>query len=489
MPVVSRRQFLSALGLLFARPGRCRGSQTAWPRPVTLNVVADGYHGIWYANQPVPGSYRYKYSGGMATYTAKHRPFAVFAPEVRRTFFCYGAAPRNNPRRLLHAVGCFDHDSRTLFLPTLVVDKQTNDAHDNPVISLDADGHIWLFSTSHGQARPSFIHRSTKPFRTDEFEPVAATIETSDGKIVPFDNFSYGQIWYVNGAGFAFFFTWYGAPAARTLMFACSEDGVRWRNLCRLATIEEGHYQVSGVWIPPAGSSAPPILGTCFNYHPHRLGLNYRSNLYYVESRDFGRSWQTVCGKPVSLPLQQPDNEALVLETRSEARNVYLKDLAYDRVGRPVLLFVTSRGWRPGPEDGPRLWQIANWTGASWKVETVCESDNAYDMGTLRHASDGSWQLFAPVLPGPQRFNPGGEVAMLEQSPGTGKWRVKCAVTRGSVYNHNYVRRPFHYAPEFVALWSDGHGRHPSPVRLYMADSHGIPYKLPVRMNGPVRLE
>ena len=29
---------------------------------------ADGYHGIWYFNQPTKDEYRYQYSGGFATY-------------------------------------------------------------------------------------------------------------------------------------------------------------------------------------------------------------------------------------------------------------------------------------------------------------------------------------------------------------------------------------------------------------------------------------
>ena len=44
--------------------------------------------------------------------------------------------------------------------PTILLDKQTSDAHDNPVLAVDDAGYIWIFSTSHGRSRPSFVHRS-----------------------------------------------------------------------------------------------------------------------------------------------------------------------------------------------------------------------------------------------------------------------------------------------------------------------------------------
>jgi hypothetical protein len=47
--------------------------------------------------------------------------------------------------------------------PTILLDKKTDDAHDNPVIAVDGEGHIWLFSTSHGLSRPSCILKSKRP--------------------------------------------------------------------------------------------------------------------------------------------------------------------------------------------------------------------------------------------------------------------------------------------------------------------------------------
>ena len=145
---------------------------------VTLNQKADGYRGIWYMNQPSGDQYVYKYSGGLGTYCAKHKPFAIYSKEANKTFFCYGGATEDDSRKLLHMVSYFDHATKTVPRPTILLDKKTSDAHDNPVISIDNDGHIWIFSTSHGTSRPSFIHRSVRPYDVDQFERINATRQT-----------------------------------------------------------------------------------------------------------------------------------------------------------------------------------------------------------------------------------------------------------------------------------------------------------------------
>jgi hypothetical protein len=65
-----------------------------------------------------------------------------------------------------------------------------------------------------------------------------------------------------------------------------------------------------------------------------RGGLDFRTNLYYLETRDFGKTWQTVDGKPVSLPLKEVANTALIHDYDSEERNVYIGDVNYDQKGR-----------------------------------------------------------------------------------------------------------------------------------------------------------
>ena len=159
---------------------------------------ADGYRGIWYSNQRQNDEYVYKYSGGLGTYCAKHRPFAVYCKEVDKTFFCYGGTDKKLST-LLHMVSYYDHATGTVPRPVILLDKHTNDAHDNPVISVDDAGHIWIFSTTHGAAPTSFLHRSKEPYNIEAFERVS--LEALG------NNHSYSQPHYLSGLGFLFMHT------------------------------------------------------------------------------------------------------------------------------------------------------------------------------------------------------------------------------------------------------------------------------------------
>ncbi len=440
---------------------------------VTINAKDTGYRGIWYMNQPSRDEYVYKYSGGLGTYCAKHRPFAVYCDKVKKTFFCYGGAARDSNRRLLHIVSYYDHNTGMVPRPTILLDKKTGDAHDNPVMSVDDHGYIWVFSTSHGTARPSYIHRSKRPYDVGEFRLVNAT-KMASGEEVPMTNFSYMQAWYVKNKGFVCFFTRYKYPADRTSCFMTSPDGVRWSEWLRLAAIERGHYQISAVGRDKAG--------TAFNFHSKEKGLNWRTNLYYIETSDLGKTWQTVDGQKLRLPLMDANNPALVHDCRAEGLKVYLKDIRFDRHDRPVILFLTSSGYECGPKNDPRTWTTARWTGKEWQVRPTFVSDNNYDMGSLYIEDDGAWRIIGPTETGPQPYNTGGEMAMWTSEDLGRTWKKVKQLTEGSAYNHTYARRPVNAHPDFYAFWADGHGRKPSPSSLYFWDKEGNVRALPREM-------
>ena len=434
-------------------------------------------------NQPSNDEYVYKYSGGLGTYCAKHKPFAIYCEAVNKTFFCYGGTTRDSNRKLLHMVSFFDHDTKTVPRPTILLDKKTNDAHDNPVISVDGEGHIWIFSTSHGRARPSYIHRSVRPYEIDRFESVRATRQDGD-KREPITNFSYMQVWH-ESRGFLAFFTRYGDPAKRTILFMTSKDGVNWGQWQQLAAIDEGHYQVSAI-----GKSES---GTMFNYHPRGKGLNWRTNLYYIGTSDMGRTWQSVDGKKLTLPLTNVRNDALVHDYKSEGLNVYLKDLRFDEDDRPVLLFITSKGFEAGPKNDPRTWRIARWTGNKWKIVDVTTSDNNYDSGELWILAPDDWRIVGPTESGPQRYNPGGEIAIWVSRNQGLTWEKDRQITRNSDMNHTYVRRSINGHSNFMAFWADGNARLPSKSRLYFSGTDGRVFQLPTQLRSdwasPIRIE
>lgn len=447
-----------------------------------INRQADGYRGIWYhiagAGQsgPVKNEYRYKYSGGLGTYPTNHYPFSVYVKAVDKTFFCYGGTDETG-KTLLHMVSYFDHKTGQVPRPTIVLDKATNDAHDNPVMQVDKEGYIWIFSTSHGTGRPSFIHKSKVPYDIVEFVRVPAT-KIVDGKRVPLDNFSYLQIYYSAEEGFTGLFTHYEKIGGRVIGWMTSKDGVEWSEWKNLSLLDQGQYQTSG--------NQGKRIGTSFNYHPDRKvrgGLDFRTNLYYLQSDNFGKTWTTADGSSIELPLKEVANKALVHDYDTEERNVYIADLHFDKKGRPIILYITSKGPMPGPGDGPRMWHTAWWSGENWVINPFTPAGNNYDAGSIYIDKSGRWKVIAPTAMGPQPYNTGGEMEMWE-SKNQGKiWKKVKVLTKDSKYNHTYARRPVPVHPDFYAFWADGHGRQPSESRLYFCDQKGNVYQLPQNMD------
>ena len=447
----------------------------------TLNIKDTGYRGIWYSNEPSKDEYVYKYSGGLGTYPANHYPFSIYVKEQNKTFFCYGGADLEG-KTLLHAVSYFDHKTGKVPRPTIVLDKKTNNAHDNPVMNIDKDGFIWIFSTAHGTNSPSYIHKSLKPYDITAFEEVKAT-KIVDGKEAPLNNFSYLQSWYQPQNGFINLFTHYDrqvipnqpSKPRRTISYMTSPDGVHYSEWKDLSTIQEGHYQTSGQFQNKLASS--------FNFHPIKVGengLNYRSNLYYMQSKDFGKSWQSADGKQLTLPLTAIQNPALIKDYYAEGLNVYINDVNFDKKGRPVILYITSKGYEAGPEKGPREWHTAYYNGKAWEIRKVTTSDNNYDMGSL-YINGNTWQIIGPTTDGPQQYNTGGEIVLWTSTDKGLTWSSK-QLTRNSQYNHSYPRRPVNAHKDFYAFWADGNGRAKSVSRLYFCDSKGNVYQLPEKM-------
>ena len=482
---------LTFLMTLFFKPVLAQTDQNIYGKARLINEKGDGYQGIWYkiggAGQsgPVTNEFRFKYSGGLGTYPANHYPFSVYSEKVQKTFFCYGGTDQTGTT-LYHMVSYYDHKTGEVPRPTIVLDKATNDAHDNPVIQLDKDGYIWIFSTSHGTGRPSFIHRSKLPFDITDFERIAAT-KLVDGKKVPLNNFSYLQMYYSEEEGFTGLFTHYEKVGGRVIGWMTSKDGIEWSEWKDLSLLHQGQYQTSG--------NRGNIIGTSFNYHPTRPvrgGLDFRTNLYFLKTNDFGKSWQAVDGSPVSIPLKDVKNNALVHDYDSEERNVYICDLNFDKKGNPVILYITSKGPMPGPEDGPRLWNTAHWTGKKWQIYPFTTSDNNYDMGSIYIEKGNKWQIVAPTETGPQDYNTGGEMALWVSKNNGKSWKMVRQLTKNSEFNHTYARRPVKMHPDFYAFWADGHGREVSKSRLYFCDKKGNVYQLPEKMEGdfskPIRI-
>lgn len=310
-------------------------------------------------------------------------------------------------------VATFDHLTGAFSKPVCVFDKWCADPHDNPAIQIDPDGYVWLFSPSHGEwTTRSFIHKSRRPYEIDDW------VTVSDSPL-----FAYPQPWVDPEFGWMFLHTEY--HHGRGLRFKSSPDGVGWTDSVPLVDFGKGHYQVS--WFDPELR----LLGMAFDMHPETQGLDGRTNLYFLQSRDGGEHWEAAAGTPVALPVTDAQGPALVQDYHSSGNVVYLRDLKYTLDGRPVILYVISGGFEPGPQHGPHQWQVALWEGGQWKIRDPWTSDNNYDHGELWMEA-GRWRVIAPSGKGPQPYNPGGEMEIWSTGDEGHSWTRDCALTTNS---------------------------------------------------------
>ena len=107
------------------------------------------------------------------------------------------------------------------------------------------------------------------------------------------------------------FFTRYNYPAARTI---CLMSQPRRHRLERVAAAGRDRRGA----LPGQRGDRDPGAASAFNYHPKGKGLNWRTNLYYIETRDGGRPGRPRTATPLTLPLTELDNAALVHDYATE---------------------------------------------------------------------------------------------------------------------------------------------------------------------------
>ncbi|MBQ9892215.1 MAG: BNR-4 repeat-containing protein [Bacteroidales bacterium] len=430
-------------------------------------VFSQGYRGIWYTLGQVETEYGDKYSGGLGTYTVKHIPMAIYAPQVNKTFFVYGGTTDETRKYLLCMAGCFDHSTGMLRRPVVVHDKGAYgviDPHDNPTIQIDRDGYIWVFVAGRGNTRPGIRYRSSKPYDISSFEYVNESI------------MAYPQVFYDKDKGFFLFFTRYDGK--RRTFFQTSPDGVNWSERQPIASIMEpgetlsGHYQLTNY----DGRK----LVCCFNRHIDG-SCDTRTNIYYIQSEDWGKTWTNAAGEKVELPVTREENPALVRNFHREGRNCYIKDINFDKDGRPVILYLTSDNHITGPRGGERNWETVSWNGKDWEYSFITRSTHCYDSGSIYIDGD-TWSVIAPTGPGPQYWGTGGEMALWCTENRGVIWEKFKDLTRNSRFNHAYARRPVNAHDGFYSFWADGDPDSLSISHLYFCNKAGDVFRMPYTM-------
>ena len=428
------------------------------------NKKMAGYKPIWFElNQKY--EYGDKYSGALGTYTAKHHPLAIYADVVDKTFFVYGGTKSPKSKHLLCMIGEFDHSSGLVSQPLVVCDKMgVDDPHDNPSILIDDQGFIWVFVSGRGKVRMGFKYKSKKPYSIEGFEKITT------------EEMTYPQPKKMGSTFFNFFTKYSGV---RQLYFEKSKNGIHWSEDRLLAAIPEkkdqksGHYQISAQY-------KEKKIGTFFNRHPNGI-VDQRTDLYYLETKDMGETWKTADQKSISVPVTEKSSPSRVVDYLSLKNNIYLKDMVFDSKGRPICLYIRSKGHKPGPENQPYEWCITKWNDSQWTTHTITTSDHNYDMGSLLFFKKELY-LVAPTAIGSQKWGVGGELQVWKSHDSGVHWVKEKNLTQNSQMNHSYVRKSENFKAPFVFFWAYGDAHKFSKSELFFGNLKGEIWKLPYNM-------
>jgi hypothetical protein len=467
------RAAVFAAGMLCMFPVHAETTESA--APATAYAKADGFRGIWF-DLGQKSEFGSKYSGGLGTYTANHVPMAHYAEAANRTYFTWGGTTAADERHLLIMVSYFDHNTGMVARPVIVMDKTpVDDPHDNASLSLDPNGHLWIFVSGRNVTRPGAVFRSKQAHRIDDWDRL------------PDWEFTYPQPWWFKDKGFLFTYTRY--TPGRELYYRTSHNGIDWSAEKKLAGLE-GHYQTSG--------QVGHRLITAFNRHPKR-NVDLRTDLYYMETADMGKTWTTADGTVIATPVTDVAGPARIRDYSNNAdpadnARVYIHDVTADADGRPVILYLTAKHHQPGPTGAPRTWKVAHWNGTHWLFHNVTTSTHNYDTGSLSIEKDGTWKIIGPTGTGPQPWGTGGEIEAWTSADQGATWVKQRAITRDSPRNHSYARRPRNAHPDFHTYWADGHADQLSESHLWFTNQSGdklwqLPYTMTKDFAAPTLVE
>lgn len=433
------------------------------------NLKMEGYKGLWY-NTGQFTDYGYIFSGGVATFSSRYRPVAIYSPEVKKTFFVYGGTTSFDEKHLLIIVSYFDHTLHLIPKPVVVYDKMgVREPNDNASISISPDGYIWIFVSGWARTRPGLIFKSAKPYSIESFNKMMECEIISP------------QPWWIKDNGFLMMYS--RVAKGQELYFSSSIDGNKWTDGKKLASMG-GHFQVSEVF----GKK----LVTIFNYHPGG-DRDKQTNIYLLQTEDMGKTWKTVDGKVIEPPVIDVKNDALIKDYEAEGKLVFISDLNFDKNGNPVILVILSNDFRPGPNGGPREWMIIHWKDNRWNFNKVCESNHNFDMGSL-YIDDSEWRIIGPTEPGPQKYGAGGEIALWVSRNEGVDWEKVRNLTMNSLNNNSFVRRPVNEQKDFYAFWTDGNADKLSQSCLYFTNEKCnriwvLPYEMKTDLEKPIRIK
>ena len=415
--------------------------------------------GVWYCcgtANTLPG-HGHVYSGPMATYCVWHRPMAIYAPSVDRTFFVYGNAD-NAP-----TISCYDHAEASFAAPVVLGSNPDGDAHRNPTLLIDEDGYLYVFYGAHGHQ--THVLRSDAPYDFSSWSERACIEDPGTSYPQPWQ-LRAGEVFvsYRQAPGWRFRISTDGAASWQDpvdlVNFGCPDDasGCAEYSIYAITVAEAGEYprKVHIAWSRLGGGTPEEIE------NKHLWARRY--NVYYACSDDGGTTWRRSDGTPYELPISEEAAEKIY---DCGQHGVWLKDIQLDSEGNPYILFLDAQ-----METFESQWKVARRVNDGWAFSDVASSDHMYDAGGLVIIGDDDLRIWGPTTAS-QPIEDGGDIEEWQSTDRGATWENTKHLTSGSTLSHNHVKVVFNHQlgkGDLRVFWSYGDSNSPpatTDVRLY----------------------
>ncbi len=426
---------------------RANAASQPQSRPSEAVLAPNGdFKGVWYGcgtANTLPG-HTYVYSGGKATYSAWHRPMAVYARQVDKTFFVFGT-PDNSP-----AISSYDHKTGAFAEPVVLGRNIDGNAHRNPTLLIDEQGFIYVFRGYSGM--PTSAIRSAGPYDIRQWTP-RTNVESDNAS-------SYPQPWQLRSG--EIFVSYRRRPG---WSYRISSDGAsHWQPTVNLIRNDDG--QIYAITVAETGAYPRKLHiawsrlggGTAAEIHTKHLWAR-RYNVYYARSDDGGRTWCRSDGSPYNLPITEATAEKLY---DCGPHGVWLEDIQLDSKGRPYVLFIDA-----DVATYHSRWKLAKQAQGRWVIADITTSDHMYDGGALLMLADNDLRIYAPTTPTQPAYD-GGEIEEWASADEGLTWKNTRRLTDGSEYSHNHVKTVLHHEQgngAFRVFWSYGDATYPPTCR------------------------
>ena len=403
------------------------------------------YRGVWYCcgtANVLPGN-NHVYSGPMATYSAWHRPMAVYAPAVNTTYFVFGNE-RNAP-----AIGSYDHAARAYSRPTILGANPDGDAHRNPTLLLDDTGRLCVFYGAHNH--PTRVLRSIRPYAIDSWRECATIVDPGTSYPQPFQLLP-GEIFVSYRESSSGWRSRVSRNHGETREDPVEIVEFQGCAIYAMSIAETGDYprSVHLAWSRLGGGTDEEIRTK------HLWARRY--NIYYACSDDGGRTWRRSDGTLYDLPVKEAAAEKLY---DCGERGVWLKDIQLGPDGRPFILFIDA-----DPFTYVSHWKCGRFSDDGWRFSDIAVGDHMYDDGGMV-IEDRSVTVYAPTTASQPRED-GGEIDVWRSADGDGPWQRGEQLTAGSDLSHNNVKVVFNHQAgpgDMQVFWTYGDSLSPPSTR------------------------